>query len=146
MSTLPLAVAPLQSASEFPRWMLWGILISCILALGITVWALFSRRGRDYDPFEAPGEALDATSVIEAITDPHLPAVGYERPEPDTQPVPVYGTVVETADWATAMTVPAPEIVARPTGLADEWIAAFERGEQPDTDAFSQRILASAGL
>jgi hypothetical protein len=99
------------------------------------------------DPW-AGGTIDDGTDVMTAITDPNLPAHGYERPSVQYGPEPddtiVTGAVIGQDDWQTAMTVPAPPIIPRASGFADAWIAAFERGENLDPDMWSARMLEGA--
>ena len=124
-------------------------------SLIVTIWAVFFRKPRPpRDPF-AGGTLTDQTDVMDAITDPGLPAHGYERPEPVTQTfgpepsnVTLVGSVVDEQDWTMAMTVPAPPIVAKPTDLAEAWLAAWDAGEILDTGEWSatmaHRMLAGA--
>jgi hypothetical protein len=99
------------------------------------------------DPW-AGGTIGDGTDVMDAITDPNLPAHGYERPTvtygPEAADTALTGAVVGDADWKTAMTVPAPPITPQPSGFASAWIAAFERGENLDLQTWSQRALEGA--
>ncbi len=99
-----------------------------------------SRRG---DPFIG-GALDDGTSVMDALTDPGLetvrivPPVSY-GPEPEI----LTGAVVDSNDWTTSMTVPAPPIEVKPDGFAEAWITAFERGEILDTGTWSAKMLES---
>jgi hypothetical protein len=96
-----------------------------------------SRRG---DPWIS-GALDDGTDVMDAITDPGLvrvvPPVRY-GPEPEEV---LTGAVVDSDDWTKAMTVPAPPIQVEPTGFAEAWIAAFERGEILDPSVWSAKML-----
>jgi hypothetical protein len=57
------------------------------------------------------------------------------------------GEVVSTRNWAQAMTVPAPAIVAHPVepSLAERWIADYERGAAPDPSEWTRQVLVGAG-
>jgi type III secretory pathway component EscV len=159
MSEAAPAVSSALSLPGFPAWSLWCLLVFFLSSIVIIV-ALLRRSARraeygDDDPW--PGwQHHDGMDAYEAATDPGL---GLPVIEPVTlamQPeyvaditsfdMPaVAGQVVNRNNWAQAMTVPAPAIVARPTSLADEWLAAWESGEQADPAEWTRRVLESAG-
>lgn len=151
LTATPAAASTLATPTPHgPNWLAIAGVVFFAASIVIIVWLLMrspskprpekdrSRRG---DPFIG-GTLGDGTDVMDAITDPALdtvrivPAVRY-GPEPE----PLVGAVVAEDDWTTAMTVPAPPIKVAPTGFAEAWIAAFERGEILDTGAWSAKML-----
>lgn len=138
MHALPVAVASPDSPQGFPRWLL--VILMLLLAVSFLINVVQGRQitglrrelaGEEEYVFEGWGDEQD---VVDAITDPDLPAYGYERPEPELAhdgPVPdtvIFGKIVDEDHWAEEATIPAPEIVANPVHVeqAQRWIAQWE--------------------
>lgn len=144
LSHLALSSSPVSHGPN-----LLAILGVVFFAASLIVTARLLTAGKTRKPRDpwAGGTIDDGTDAIDALTDPNLPAHGYERPEVVYGPEPadaLVGAVVGDADWETAMTVPAPPITPQPSGFAEAWIAAFERGENIDPATWSQRMLEGA--
>jgi hypothetical protein len=115
--------------------MAWLGLAIFLITFAVIGWLIRDRRKdpdlseRD-DPY--PGwRHADGKDAYDALTDPNLPAVGYERPEPEPEPVAdtvIFGTVVDDGEWAEETAVPAPAIVASPVHheQALAWISKWE--------------------